>query len=665
MQPSPAYASAVSWSNPRLDHIGIDMNSDTHQDPYWIWAEVTRYSEFNVGPARKVPILLELVGDSNIIALEEDLGSEKALGELRTSLIQSAALLQNPNASRIFTAQLPLGSLIVLAALVQQGKFFRRFQLCAPRMQAALKQHFPEPDPADFLPLALPGEVFKTLGIVDDGCPIFHEDFRYQNAAATQHSRFLLVWDQSPWKDFSRGGWGNFAGAYYGGELTFGAINQTLLRHHAIGELAERPAYAAIGRAEWGQPGRTHGARVLHVMSKSAPDVQGIPVNGLPIIFVQMPDPTVEDTSGGSLGSYVVDAARYIAKRTQQLARGNPWHSYINISLGSLAGPHDGTSMAEIALDDLARDSQYVSIVMAAGNAAKLKTHAVLKPIRGSPATANLLVAPSSLRESYVEIWVPTITTANVECDAGNFEFEITTPHGEKCRLACGQARVLGDVAEPLALAIYLNRVSQGLNGTMCLLAIRKTKSRIGRADPIAPYGTWTITVHSKLSDAAVFHAWIERNDTTIGARRAQESRFLEPAADQSHNSGISEDSTLSSISSGALPVAVGSYRVLDAKIVDYSSRGPKITAGPIFFPVQPVPRYFGPSDQTPTLAGLRVKGFYSGTFTRMSGTSIAAPRVARWLAEGENQNATRPVDSRNPNDPQGTGIVRTPLADE
>ena len=90
------------------------------------------------------------------------------------------------------------------------------------------------------------------------------------------------------------------------------------------------------------------------------------------IVAVQLDWNTVLDTSGGSMNVHIMDALMYILSRCDTQAK-----VAVNISWGTLAGPHDGSSVLEAAMDELiALARARCEIVVPAGNSYQSRTHA-------------------------------------------------------------------------------------------------------------------------------------------------------------------------------------------------------------------------------------------------------------------------------------------------
>ena len=492
-----------------------------------------------------------------------------------------------------------------------------------------------------------------------------------------------------------------------------------------------------------------------------------------PAVFVQLPTRTVLDTSGGSLGVHMLDAVRYITRRANIIEyeeadkrvegivtaprfpdRTDPEPAavppngreltypdntlIINISYGSIAGPHDGTSIIEDALADLVRERPKTWVVVSAGNAHRARTHGRIEmAVDGKDRQMTWRVGPDNPLETFLEIWFPGIDIDGVPIPStlmSSVSIRIEPPGGLATVLVGpGDARVLCSEnpsadgspqrqSIPLAGAVFARRVSQSRSGTMLLIAVAPTRRPMvgqGFGLPVAPHGDWQIYVSARFSgDAAgaarrfVVHAWTQRNDLLYGIRRPQQSTVVsdeqipEPTEFSPESlsykarfpqgrgqwtgdeppRAMQPDSALGSLASGApvrrntwIPdllnghnwqnrggvVAVGAHRLADGEMAAYSSGGPSRAsqtdagASRNLPPESPIPtnpparRNDGPVVNDPmatgmwrvapdldapadigtALRGLRVSGTRPWLTARISGTSAAAPQVARFIA--------------------------------
>lgn len=615
----------------------LDLTTARPADPYLLWAALIGFSTSLEEGEGLLPFLFHLGPDWHKTL---DRGPAPALGPLET------AFHGHRLDSHFLTAMLPRESIELLWVLQGQG-VLRRFQLGAARGS-------PREPSAPVVELGtLAGLSTHTLGVVDDGCALAHEGWRTPDGLST---RLVAVWDQQPdatvdqhWQVYKRPA----GSARYGVELSGSKINALLVKHPGLGEIAEREIYREIGRATWGRPGRTHGARVMNLLcGRPRPDGDhppaATPGADSPLVFVQLPAHTASDTSGGSIGFYVLDGVRYIVDTARLQAQGSrDWRCTVVLSVGSLGGPHDGSAIVDQALAELvAQEGKRVNIVAAAGNAADQRLHAQRTVTAGKPARFELLAAPDNPRESFVELWMsPELAASATLC--------ITTPDGRRASgMRQGQVYVLRDANGLVTAAlVFAARVPQGETGTMALLAVMPTAPTSRQTVPLAPAGVWSIDVETTRTDPLAVHAWIERNDTLVGTRAPQRTRFLRSHHEPERRAD--EASTMSSLAHGDRVISAGGYVVKRQAAANYSGRGPALAPGD----PKPRPDYFGPSDSADSLPGVRVPGFFSGQWRRMSGTSAATPRVARWLAF--ERDPVSLVEVQEPPDAQGVSRKR------
>lgn len=654
---------------------------DQRLDAYLVWDLFTDFSrhaaplagpagpvrQASGKPARWLPLIAELSlpADQSLIQLAQDAPD---LAELFSRWANPA----DGALSAIQTGIVPESLIAALVRAVAQGRL-QCFQLGAPCSRPA--PDLPVPRPARLL---RPDEPLHILGVIDDGCCLAHQDFRN----ASHHSRLLWLWDQAPeasagdpWQRHADPKLGDHFVPRHGMELSRQGIEKLLQAHPRMGEAAERSLYAALGRGQaWGPPDHTHGARVLHLLAgpaqadPAAPagepsPVQakrppaGQPTTALPVIFVQLPAHTIADTSGDSLGMQVIDGARYIVGRTLDEAGGQPgWRATLNISLGGIAGPHDGSSLAERALDELARDDR-VRIVVSAGNAAGgQRIHAERRVSAGYPGDYLVDLPSGQRRDSFVEWWLP-------EGEAGMdaFQLTVTPPRGPaSVPVSAGEVVTLRDAqGAVVASLVFARRAAQGRHGGLVLLALAPTAAAWSpygtAARPTAPAGIWQVQLRSSRERAEPVHAWVERDDVLIGERSPQHTRFEPdsrlPPADQY----VNDRCTLSSLAHGLNVVRAGATVMSSNALAAYSSQGPSLDRQ---LPAREI--HYAPVDRSPSMPGRAVAGFYSGSLSSMGGTSAAAPLVARRIVETGSASAS---DSAPQTDADGGALMPGPAA--
>jgi hypothetical protein len=160
--------------------------------------------------------------------------------------------------------------------------------------------------------------------------------------------------------------------------------------------------------------------------------------------------------------------------------------------------------------------------------------------------------------------------------------------------------------------------------------------------EPSNEHGDWTIAVDGIPENAEV-HAYVARTDPNMGVRTgAKRSHFVDSNWEQTRSaeagctptegefdqagSLLRRFGTLNGIATGKkhrLHIA-GGYVLADGRKAPYSSAGPPRRGHRVG------PDYVLPCDETWALTGIRAGGNRSGTVFRLTGTSAAAPQLAR-----------------------------------
>ena len=192
-----------------------------------------------------------------------------------------------------------------------------------------------------------------VVGVIDEGFAFAHERFREPDQPKTRIEAF---WDQGEgWSAPNpaggrRGQLNVLTTVPYGTQLLRSEIDSLLKNTSAAGRVDEDRVYGAAGY-RGAERRASHGTHVLDLAAGYGPG-DAAPDAGPPrIVCVALPRRTTGDTSGLSLGVYVLDALRYILDRADRLVPGAS--VVVNLSYGNIAGPHDGTSMLEQAMDEL------------------------------------------------------------------------------------------------------------------------------------------------------------------------------------------------------------------------------------------------------------------------------------------------------------------------
>jgi len=593
------------------------MNACVRPDLYWWWAEATDY-RFGANAPEGSLLQLLIEGTSETSAVELDHWLMKGdSGFVPTPYKQANA--------RFFSAFVARGKIALLP-----GSIVRRFKLgLAVRPDAAVRDH-PSATPgshrhrtfAGHLDAASALKPKAVLAIIDDLIDVDH--FEFQDPF-TGGSRFELFWDQTT--NASAGG----RAPDYGYSLLGDARSP----------LAHRRAQShGTHVASLGGGGKTPAYRLRHnqpFAGRSVPSADAASAGRLAAVC--LPQATVMDTSGGALAVNVYDALSYlldnIASDTAVI---------VNLSFGTMAGPHDGTSVLEAAIDYLIASSsdavpkRNLTVVLPAGNSFDAQCHARFTvppsstddPPRGDDLIWRVL--PDDGTPSFVELWIP---------EGANARIEVTSPNGDLQFRSVSEGHVVwpaGATGHAVQGGIFHSAMpANGDHGQLFLIGIAPTRrSNPGAKGAISSHGDWKIKV---INDGALplpVRAWIERDDVSFGQRRRGRQSYFVDEGEPRKNSNpkfstllranrITGFGTMNGIATGKETTVVGGYQLSDQTLGAYSG------AGTPDHHVRP-PNVQSPSDVSSVLVGLPGAGISRHATVRMRGTSVAAPLVARWF---------------------------------
>jgi hypothetical protein len=523
-----------------------------------------------------------------------------------------------------------------------------------------------------------------VVGIVDDGIAFAHSHFLSGDGVTTRMHAF---WDQRD-PDPSAGAADPAATSVpYGNELRRDDINRLLDKHRHAGLVDEDALYAEVGQRQVRQRVR-HGTHVLDVAAGSGPGALPDAV----IVAVQLPATIAADASGANLAPYLLDAVRYIVARADALAtapnsedsgsRAQLPPVVINLSYGLMGGPHDGSSLLELALADLvarregpislalqppgktagaclAADKAPLAIVIAAGNSTLERCHAQFDLPAAGTQQLRWRIPPDCRTPSYLEIWIPqgadVKVTVQPPAPFSNRKGSVTSSTGPVHLLRPGQGdpslRLLASLsyvpgAASSAASGGVQPGSYGLKD-MVLVAVAPTEGLdLDRA--WAPPGVWTIEVINTDSSnpAQQVHAWIRRNDSPFGWRTGgRQSRFEDADYQIFDDQGrlveedpspppsyIRRETTFNGIATGENVFVVGALRADTKEPTPYSAHGPAL---PVPGGARPGPAVSAPADRSAARPGVSGAGTRSGgSAVFLNGTSVAAPAVVRRLVD-------------------------------
>lgn len=545
-----------------------------------------------------------------------------------------------------------------------------RFRIGAVALPTTKQSGKPEKLPMG--PLYKPSDEV-VIGIIDHGIAFANRHFASKDPGGSWRSRIERVWDQQKgypipplhydaenppcmnWCDVPHYG--------YGRELRNARADAQI--DYWLGQaIPEAEVYRRL-RYLPTQGARAHGT---HVMGLAAgcesftcgrgavpTEVLADPASKAKIIAVQLPALPYKDTSGTGLCVQILDAISYIAFH----ARGR--RIVFNLSDGAYAGPHDGTSLLERAVDVAVSSSGgRHAFVVAAGNQFDEQVHWKAEILaKGSAEPIAWHILPDDSTDSHLEIWPASFTPK----DALEKLHVSITPPGQAASsfISWGDVWMIPDGPSSsgkraLAAVIFSKNPPNGFPTSttgamrgMVHVAVGATRPVRASAKQAAPHGIWRIELKNTGDTPIDFDAYIERDNPALGdTGPRRQSRFLHPQYPRSNRmmtspiddtgnpSPIQRMGALNNVATAAEAYVVRGYMRQTAQLAPYSASGPGRATG----------RSSGVdvlamSDSSQHIHGVRSTGVRTGTSFRMDGTSVAAPLVTRWIA---NWMATHPV---------------------
>ena len=644
-----------SWTASKL----LPRPSGLLTNPYYEWAVATDFAYYGRS-AKGLPVLIELRERTaqefarHVVEVQKVKEREQGwAAELRVPPFFADPPKRLAKPLRFISVLATRKFLSGINAGEAPFELFSRFELGRATMPATLRANPGNRETpmkfADLTPVVI-------TGVIDDGIAFAHNRFHSTNNT----TRIEYFWDQREpstlwpyWPDWD-----------YGREISKrdpnDGIDTLMQTSKYVALVDEDEVYRRSTFLDFVRPGHkplaervSHGAHVMDV----ACQVDPLPAQGTrPIIAVQLPSATVADTSGATLGPQVFDGLCYFIFRAATIASAAQTGQLpvvVNVSYGTIAGPHDGSSPFEVALDHLLDCCNPLDangypitppfrVVLPAGNNHLSRCHACVSLDPGQHREIAWRVLPDDWTESYVEIWLPNGASA--------LTFNITAPDGQTTgAFSAGNKLVYGSVAGPVATVFYY---PPGLVGPRALVwfGLAPTGAPDGGL-PVAPAGVWRIGIDNPgVTPVDDIEAWIQRDDSAPGyARRGRQSYFDDPAYGRYDDGGreIEDDAdprtiasyvkragTLNAIATGREPVVIGGFRRSDSVPAKYSASGPVVHPPGRGSPNDDGPDAMAPSEDAPSHRGVLAAGTRSGSCAAMNGTSVAAPRVARLLAE-------------------------------
>ena len=516
------------------------------------------------------------------------------------------------------------------------------------------------------------------IGMLDDGCPFAAARFLNTPAGAGPITRVRAIWDQNqdklpvdvndssshlcqfgqPLSDFTYGlEYRRDFAAPVGSPRQVGIDEWIQLHSTPTGVIDEDGCYAD---AEFKSLARqqSHGGHVMDVFAGQIPTSSRVgpsppgdrrdppswkpgtdPACSADVVFVQFSEDCIRDATGVWLKTYVVQGIQYILSFADPVMTNNV---VINLSYGPTTGPHDGTAELESALTALVTEFDGIhrkpklEIVLPAGNAYLSEGHVVFTrhtAHRPDHVEWTWRLPPDNSVLCFAEVWMR-------KNDASGVIVTLTSPSGLVSTSTTGPIPPPTGIPVPSFTGVYAP-LAWG-NDTVWLLAVEPTLAASGF---VPEHGDWTIRV-DHMGVKAQVHAYVARSDPNMGVRTgAKLSHFVDHNWELNHSAAagckyrdgefdeagslIHRDGTLNGIATeqDASVHIAGGFIISNGRKSSYSS------AGPARYGPRIGPDVVLPCDESCALQGIRAGANRSGAVFRLTGTSTAAPQLARHFA--------------------------------
>jgi len=481
-----------------------------------------------------------------------------------------------------------------------------------------------------------------VAAVIDDGIAFLNARFR----ADPGRSRIRAVWLQA-------------AHALVAGDVVCGQVlTGPEIDAHLVTGAPEAEVYAQVNRALYPFTNApltnrrvAHGTHVLDLAAGAMPFGSN-PMRRVPILAVQLPPQAVRETAGRRMETYLVQGLRWLLAEVLRQAQGTDVPPLVvNISLGSLAGPGDRHAFLadwlrhEVARHDRICGGAKLRLVIAYGNA-RLSRLVARDELRLShPVELIWRAQPDDHTSSHLELRTDAAMTPGVRVrltppqGSGLPELEVPWP-------ASGNGWQL---AGPVAALTAGADVSPGT--ALLHIALGPTVDLPGLL--ACPPGAWRVEVRTTEAEPVRLTARVQRDDTPQRYRSLGRQSWLD------HPNGWDWDEDLRGYlaprpvaDAPGCPVtregSCAAYAGADDPAILFVAAARPVTGEPghlrpssyssegVRTLVRPGesrgPTLAAPGDDGVMLAGRRGAGVLSGSVVRLSGTSVAAPEVARVL---------------------------------
>ncbi|MEO8412940.1 MAG: S8 family peptidase [Ginsengibacter sp.] len=309
------------------------------------------------------------------------------------------------------------------------------------------------------------------VAIFDSGIDWKHLDFR--NPGDTTKSRILRIWDQTLIAGFGEAPPTGFS---YGVEYTQNQINN---------EIDGSPAHFVREKDIEGHGTHVAGTAAGNGQSSLSGKYTGMAPES-DIIVIKGGDGTFTDTR-------IIDALTYLKNLSTTLAK----PVVVNLSLGNLFGPHDGTRPMEIAIDNFSASAAGRVVAVAAGNDGGSNKHNRVNLTGNGAGTVSFTVPDGTLGTDVFSYRIYSNTSGSITATVNN-------PLGTNPVTANAGQSVNGNVLGSDFTVFLTNSIDINDNNRYVDVSLQRNGSNM-----TSPAGTWTLTLTNNTSTALTLDGWL------------------------------------------------------------------------------------------------------------------------------------------------------------
>lgn len=487
-----------------------------------------------------------------------------------------------------------------------------------------------------------------VVAIIDDGIAIANERFRKANG----DTRIAYAWVQDADAP-------NVSPVPYGREYSGSDINTLLAQSTTADAVNEEAFYRRAGLIDFSRDTHAaaawriaHGTHVMDLAANYPPGQEPVRLGAAnddsrPIVCVQLPSAITATTSGLGLDPHLSHAIHYVLSCANRIAAERGCKTLpvvINFSYGILAGPHDGTHAIEADIDRIVKDyevlGQKVRVVLPSGNGYLSRCHAQAR-FKAECREEELpwRVQPDDKTSSFVEVWLP-----QAPHDAKQIEVQVVPPGGSASpwlKQDDGTAYEWKPNGVDVLCKLSYSFVHTPTDRGCFTLAVLPTAFH-NHPTQLAPSGEWQIRLKNlTLTTSEPVQAWVQRDDTPYSYPvRGRQAFFDHPfyrvydgqgriVLEDDSDCPVKRLSTINAFATGETTIVIGGVKRRELTMADFSAAGP--ATAPSY---RRGPDATAISDDSRVHTGVLATGTRSGSVVSMSGTSMAAPAIARRIAD-------------------------------